>query len=75
MKQWVVGMAFLFFLGCQSARLPMPENLKQGDISRAASAFGLQGEDVKYCPVDGKHFSSRLEKCPEHAVLLIPVEP
>jgi hypothetical protein len=38
------------------------------------SAFSAQDTGVKYCPVDGKRYSSRLEDCPDHKVKLLPVE-
>ncbi len=37
-------------------------------------SFNIQDSGIKYCPVDGTHFSSRVELCPEHKVKLIPVE-
>ena len=33
------------------------------------------GERVKYCPVTGKRYSSKLEKCPIHGVPLEEVAP
>ncbi len=29
---------------------------------------------IKYCPIDGQRFSSRLERCPEHNILLKNLE-
>ena len=43
-------------------------------VTAVNSAFNMRDTAVKYCPVDGKRFSSRLEYCPEHHVKLIPVE-
>ncbi len=38
---------------------------------------GMAGQStaVKYCPVDGKRFSSKLTECPEHQVPLKEVTP
>ena len=35
---------------------------------------GAQPVIIKYCPVDGKRFSSRFERCPEHDVPLKTLE-
>lgn len=44
-------------------------------VTAVNSSFSIQDSGVKYCPVDGKRYSSRLEVCPEHkGVKLIPVE-
>ena len=36
----------------------------------AITAAGAQPVVIKYCPVDGKRFSSRFVRCPEHDVSL-----
>ena len=46
----------------------------QSAVGAIHSAFDIQDTGVKYCPVDGKHFSSRLTTCPEHQVELKAVE-
>lgn len=43
-------------------------------VEAVNSSFSIQDSGVKYCPIDGKRYSSRLEYCPEHKVKLIPVE-
>ena len=73
MKYLIFLLSIVCCLGCQTAAKPLPSNFTQEDLKHAASAFSIQGSDVKYCPVDGKHFSGRLEMCPEHKVKLIPV--
>lgn len=34
-----------------------------------------QSRSVKYCPIDGKRFSSKLAECPEHQIPLKEVTP
>ena len=46
----------------------------QSAVTAVNSSFGIEDTGVKYCPVDGKHYSSRLDVCPVHKVKLIPVE-
>ena len=46
----------------------------QSAVKAVNSAFNIQDTGVKYCPVDGKRYSSRLDMCPEHKVKLLPVE-
>lgn len=43
-------------------------------VTAVNSSFGMQGAGIKYCPVDGKHYSGNLEYCPVHKVKLVPVE-
>ena len=43
-------------------------------MSALGTAFNIQDTGVKYCPVDGKRYSSRLDMCPEHKVKLLLVE-
>lgn len=38
------------------------------------TSFDVRDTGVKYCPIDGKRFNSRVEYCPDHKVKLIPVE-
>ncbi len=38
------------------------------------SSFNVKDTGVKYCPTDGKRYSSRLEFCPDHQTKLLPVE-
>lgn len=38
------------------------------------ASFNVKDTGVKYCPVDGKRYSSRLEFCPDHKTKLLPVE-
>ena len=46
----------------------------QSALQSITSALGQERFGVKYCPVDGKHFSSRVMVCPEHNVKLKEVE-
>ena len=46
----------------------------QSALKAVNTSFNIQDTGVKYCPKDGKRFSSRLEYCPEHKVKLKPVE-
>lgn len=46
----------------------------QSAVKAVNSSFEVQDTGVKYCPVDGKRYSSRLEDCPEHNTKLIPVD-
>ena len=46
----------------------------QSAVKAVNSAFSVEDTGVKYCPVDGKRFSSRLETCPDHKVKLLAVE-
>ena len=43
-------------------------------VTAVNASFNVQDTGVKYCPIDGKRFSSRLEECPDHKVKLLPVE-
>ena len=43
-------------------------------VEAVNTSFKVQDTSVKYCPVDGERFSSRLELCPRHQVKLKPVE-
>ena len=69
-------LCFLFCLGCQSvpqqsaARIEPPQEV----VSALGTAFNIQDTGVKYCPVDGKRYSSRMDLCPGHKVKLLPVE-
>ena len=46
----------------------------QSAVKAVNSSFNVQDHGVKYCPVDGKRFSSVLDICPEHKVKLKQVE-
>jgi hypothetical protein len=46
----------------------------QSAVKAVNSAFDIQDAGIKYCPVDGKRFSSRLEICPVHKVKLLPLD-
>ncbi len=44
-------------------------------LTAVNSAFNVEDTGVKYCPVDGKRYSSRIEFCPNHKdVKLLRVE-
>ena len=43
-------------------------------VKAVNTAFSIQNTGVKYCPVDGKRYSSRVDECPEHKVKLLLVE-
>lgn len=64
----------LVLVGCQSTQRALPKDFSKDDLKRAATAFSIQDNDIKYCPVDGKHFSSRVAICREHQVKLVPVK-
>lgn len=58
-------------LGVQMQKDPETKSAVQA----VNSAFSVQDTGVKYCPKDGKRFSSRLKYCPEHKdIKLILVE-
>lgn len=40
----------------------------QKALQSIAQGMSAEGPAVKYCPVDGKRFSSKFETCPEHGV-------
>ena len=42
----------------------------QTAIQSVTDALSGQTKVVKYCPIDGKRFSEKFEKCPEHGVTL-----
>src|SRR3989338_2214648 len=42
----------------------------QEAISSVTAAVEGTPAQVKYCPLDGKRYSSKLERCPEHDILL-----
>jgi hypothetical protein len=46
----------------------------QSALQKVGSTFSGRLSRVRYCPVDGKHFSARLEICPEHTVKLKELE-
>ena len=46
----------------------------QSAVKAVNSAFNIQDTCVKYCPVDGKRYSCRLETCADHNVKLMLVE-
>ena len=43
-------------------------------MNAVTEAMGDDLQKVKYCPLDGKRYSPKLETCPEHGVLLMWVE-
>ena len=65
--------------GCQTApkKTAQQESTDQviSAVKAVNAAFNVEDTGVKYCPVDGKRYSSRLEYCPDHKdVKLIPVK-
>ncbi len=46
----------------------------QSAIQTVTGVYTTPQDQVKYCPVDGKHYSSHLTICPEHNVELKAVE-
>ena len=42
----------------------------QSAIQSIGGGMSATGAVIKFCPVDGKHFSADLEFCPEHHVKL-----
>ncbi len=70
----------LLLCGCQTLPKGAGDH-KAGSVQEAVSvlgpvreSFNIRDTGVKYCPVDGKRFSSRLDRCLEHETKLIPVE-
>ena len=60
----------LFFLiagGCASS--PQKDDASSA-IRAVAEGMVVTQKSIKYCPVDGKRFSSQVENCPEHNVPL-----
>lgn len=43
-------------------------------IKAVADGMVVTQKNIKYCPVDGKRFSSQVENCPEHNVALKSLE-
>lgn len=43
-------------------------------VQSVTEALGGAKRVIKYCPIDGKRFSGKVEVCPEHNVLLKNVE-
>lgn len=43
-------------------------------VNAVNSAFNIEASGVKYCPVDGKRFSSRLDMCPTHHIKLLTLD-
>ena len=39
-------------------------------VEAIKGALETQNFDVKYCPIDGEHFSAKLNTCPKHHVPL-----
>ena len=79
MKRVAVIIVLFILSGCQT--VPKNASSKTEDPKEVVSvlhsvgrSFDIRDTGVKYCPVDGKHFSSRVNICPEHKVKLIPVE-
>ena len=76
MKCLLLFLTVIVCFGCQTApkqgvsKTQSPREV----MSALGTAFNIQDSGVKYCPVDGKRYSSRLEMCPEHKVKLLPVE-
>ncbi len=42
----------------------------QSAISEVTGTYSQNQGVIKYCPIDGKHFSPHLKFCPEHQVEL-----
>jgi hypothetical protein len=42
----------------------------QSAVQTVTSALTERPKDIKYCPIDGKRFSARIDICPEHRVIL-----
>ena len=76
MKYLFLFLCLLIFLGCQGVpkRGVVKEESPQEVMSALGTAFNIQDTGVKYCPVDGKRYNSRLDACPQHKVKLLPVE-
>ena len=79
MRYVAVIIAVFILSSCQTAPNnadSRTENPKEvvSVLHSVGRSFDIRDTGVKYCPVDGKHFSSRVNVCPEHKVKLIPVE-
>ena len=46
----------------------------QSALRSVNQALAVEQKGVKYCPIDGKRFSARLTRCPDHGVELNDVE-
>ena len=57
--------------GCASS--PQKDEASSA-IKAVAEGMVVTQKNIKYCPVDGKRFSSQVESCPEHNVLLKSLE-
>jgi len=70
--------SIFFFIGCATAKGPVnkEENLQEVQSAVIAVTDAIQKKNVtaKYCPVCGKHFSGRLETCPQDKTPLKEVE-
>lgn len=80
-KFWGCFLLIIFLTGCRTvpSRLPPAgQHETSQDIEKAVTAVtgAVSGDrvQVKYCPVDGEHFSAKLENCPVHGVKLIQIE-
>jgi len=54
----------------QTIRAIQKDKEGQSALRSIADAMDVKKTGVKYCPVDGKHFSTDLDECPEHKVKL-----
>lgn len=77
---WGYFLIVFALTGCQTVSSPLPQgqNETTQDIQKAVTAVtgAVTGESfqVKYCPIDGEHFSAKVEKCPVHGIKLILIE-
>jgi len=79
LRNFLLGLFFLFLIsGCATAKAPVSkdEDLQEVQSAVIAVTDAIQNKNVtaKYCPVCGKHFSGRLETCPQDNAPLKEVE-
>lgn len=67
------ALIFLLVLAGGCASSPQ-KNEAASAIKAVAEGMTAAQKNIKYCPVDGKRFSSQVENCPEHNVPLKPLE-
>ncbi|MFA5059007.1 MAG: hypothetical protein WC676_00055 [Candidatus Omnitrophota bacterium] len=64
----------IFVMGCQSTDKRTAPEEAQSAVGVVAEAISGQNIKSKYCPLCGRHFSSRVENCPKDNTKLLEVE-
>ena len=76
MKRFLIfNLCVLMLAGCQTApkQKDTTEEMRSA-VEAVKDAVTGSSVQVKYCPVDGAHFSADLEMCPQHGVKLVPLD-